>query len=221
MLVYFVEDDTGIAYIIDKTLEKLDVHKQGFQTGTAFLNAFSNILPDLILLDIMLPDVSGLELLRKVRKINKDIPIIIISALHNELDKVTALDAGADDYITKPFGILELSSRIQAKLRKLPENKLLTYGDIVIDIRKYVITSNEQEIILTKKEFDILVYLFRRPEQVLTKEEIFFDVWDTTFMGQTRALDMHVKAIRKKMAKVNSDVRIETEYGVGYKLGKE
>src|SRR5690554_3019722 len=190
MLVYFVEDDTSIAYIIDKTLEKLGVDKKGFITGQSFIDAYDEQKPDLILLDIMLPDTSGIELLKEVRNDNKEIPIIIISALFNEMDKVLAFDYGADDYITKPFGILELTSRIQAKLRKVVDKKIISFGDITIDLKKYKVYTLDNEISLTNKEFDVLSYLIKNSEEVLTKEKIFHNVWDTDFMGETRALDM-------------------------------
>lgn len=221
MLVYFVEDDKSISYIIDKTLEKMDLKKQGFQTGTEFLNAYNENIPDLILLDIMLPDISGLELLKTIRSTNTEIPIIIISALFSEMDKVVALDAGADDYITKPFGILELTSRISAKIRKIPNATEITFGDIKVDLKTYTVYVNRLVVTLTKKEYDILVFLIKQPNTVLTKEEIFFDVWETKFMGQTRALDMHVKSLRKKLSDSESNVFIETAYGIGYKLGSE
>lgn len=221
MLVYFVEDDMSISYIIDKTLENMGLNRVGFQTGSSFLDAINEKLPDLILLDIMLPDISGLELLKAVRVLDKEIPILIVSALYNEMDKVVAFDEGADDYLTKPFGILELTSRISAKLRKIPNTDELSYGNVSIDLKTYKVKVNENNIVLTKKEYDILLFLMKRPKQVLTKEEIFFDVWDTTFMGQTRALDMHIKSLRKKLLDADSNVIIETEYGIGYKLGSE
>ncbi|VEU81304.1 response regulator transcription factor [Haploplasma axanthum] len=221
MLIYFVEDDQSISYIIDKTLEKMGLERQGFQTGKEFLDAYAKKEPNLILLDIMLPDTSGLELLKKVRETNKELPIIIVSALFSEMDKVIALDAGADDYLTKPFGILELTSRIQAKLRKVSSNKIIKYHDVEIDTKKHKVIAAGEEIIFTNKEYEIFMYLIKKNDEVLSKEQIFLDVWRTSFMGETRALDMHVKAIRKKLADVNSKVVIETVYGVGYKLGVE
>lgn len=219
MLIYFVEDDKNISYVIEKTLEKMGHDKKAFYTGKSFIESYIANKPDLILLDIMLPDTSGIELLKFVRNNNKEIPIIIISALFNEMDKVLALDLGADDYITKPFGILELTSRIQAKLRKVDTSKLITLKDISIDLKKYKIYSNKTEIILTNKEFEVITFLIKNHEKVLTKEEIFKNVWDTDFMGETRALDMHVKVLRQKLLQVKSEVEIITVYGVGYKIG--
>lgn len=220
MLVYFVEDDQSISYVIQKTLEKLGLKTEAFFTGTSFLNRYYEEKPTLILLDIMLPDTSGLELLKEIRKDDAEIPVIIISALFNEMDKVIALDLGADDYITKPFGILELTSRIQARLRKVNVDKNIKYEDLLVDIKQHKVFSNDEEIYFTKKEFEILVYLLDRNDEVLSKEKIFHDVWKTSFMGETRALDMHIKAIRKKLEVINSKVLIETVYGVGYKIGR-
>lgn len=219
MLVYFVEDDQSIAYIIDKTLEKMSLEKQGFLTGKDFLEALDRKEPNIILLDIMLPDTSGLELLKKIRSKNKEVPIIIVSALFSEMDKVIALDAGADDYITKPFGILELTSRIQARLRKVPNDKEIICQDIKVDVKRHKVYASGNEVNFTNKEYDIFVYLVKRQEEVLSKEQIFLDVWKTDFMGETRALDMHIKSIRQKLESVNSEIAIHTIYGVGYKIG--
>lgn len=219
MLVYFVEDDQNISYVILKTLEKMNLSHEAFFNGESFKASFENQKPDLVLLDLMLPDTSGLDLIKYVRKFSQTIPIIVISALFDEMDKVKALDLGADDYITKPFGILELTSRIQAKLRKVSNKKIFNLADITVDFKKYKVYSNEEEIILTNKEFEVLTYLLKNSDEVLTKENIFFNVWNTDFMGETRALDMHIKALRQKLDEVNSSVKIETVYGVGYKIG--
>lgn len=219
MLVYFVEDDQSISYVIGKTLEQMNLDKKAFATGKSFMESYNETKPDLILLDIMLPDTSGIDLLKFVREDDKEIPIIIVSALFNEMDKVLALDSGADDYVTKPFGILELTSRIQARLRKVSNKKVVKLSDITVDLKKYKVFSNNNEIILTNKEFEVFVYLLKNHDEVLTKENIFFNVWNTDFMGETRALDMHIKALRQKLDEVNSSVKIETVYGVGYKIG--
>lgn len=219
MLVYFVEDDTSISYIIGKTLEKMGVDKTPFSNGKDFIKAFDAKKPDLILLDIMLPDTSGIELLKYVRENDSEIPIIIVSALFNEMDKVLALDSGADDYITKPFGILELTSRIQAKLRKVENKQLIEFSDVKIDLKQYKAFVNDSEINFTNKEYEIFACLIKNNDQVLTKENIFLQVWDTEFMGETRALDMHIRAIRQKLSEANSKVEIKTVYGVGYKVG--
>src|SRR5690554_2634500 len=161
MIVYFVEDDQSISYVIGKTLEKMGLDKKAFSTGKDFIKTYKESKPDLILLDIMLPDTSGIDLLKFVREDDKDIPIIIVSALFNEMDKVLALDSGADDYITKPFGILELTSRIQAKLRKVSKKEYLEYGDLKIDLENFRVFASGDSIRFTNKEFSILSFLVK------------------------------------------------------------
>lgn len=217
-LVYFVEDDHAIANIIDKTLKNAGIEGMGFSTGEAFLDAFRKNKPDLICLDIMLPDYSGLDILKLIRKMDKEIPIMMISALQSEMDKVLALDLGADDYMTKPFGILELTSRIQAKLRKIQDNKRLQIENVIIDDRKHIILVNNQEVYFTQKEYDILKMLMTYQHEVITKEQIFKAVWDTDFIGETRTLDMHIKSLRKKLNDFDAKISIKTVRSVGYHI---
>jgi len=138
--IFFVEDDQAIQYVIEKTIENAGFKGQGFSTGETFIDAFKKQKPDMILLDIMLPDASGLDILKLVRKLDQKVPIMMISALQNEMDKVIALDLGADDYMTKPFGVLELTSRIQAKLRTLQGDHIYTYNNVKLDDRKHLLT---------------------------------------------------------------------------------
>jgi two-component system alkaline phosphatase synthesis response regulator PhoP len=217
-LVYYVEDDQSISYIIEKTIENANYSGVSFNKGMPFLESFKKKIPDLVLLDLMLPDVSGIDLVKAIRKINTDVPIIIVSALQDEMDKVTALDAGADDYMTKPFGVLELTSRMQSKLRKLRDYKILSYENIVIDLRKHIVKISDKEIYLTNKEFDILRVLVKNQHQVVPKENIFRDVWDTTYIGETRTLDMHIKSLRHKLSGSQSEAIIKTIRGVGYQI---
>ena len=217
-LVYYVEDDQSISYIIEKTIENANYSGVSFNKGMPFLESFKKKIPDLILLDLMLPDVSGIDLVKAIRKINTDVPIIIVSALQDEMDKVTALDAGADDYMTKPFGVLELTSRMQSKLRKLRDYKILSYENIVIDLRKHIVKISDKEIYLTNKELDILRVLVKNQHQVVPKENIFRDVWDTTYIGETRTLDMHIKSLRQKLSGCQSEAMIRTIRGVGYQI---
>ena len=217
-LVYYVEDDQSISYIIEKTIENANYSGVSFNKGMPFLETFKKKIPDLILLDLMLPDVSGIDLVKAIRKINTDVPIIIVSALQDEMDKVTALDAGADDYMTKPFGVLELTSRMQSKLRKLRDYKILSYKNIVIDLRKHIVRISDKELYLTNKEFDILRVLVKNQHQVVPKENIFRDVWDTTYIGETRTLDMHIKSLRQKLSGCQSEAIIKTIRGVGYQI---
>lgn len=219
-LVYYVEDDKAIRYVIEKTVENANYTGLGFADGQAFINAFEETQPDLILLDLMLPDMSGFDLVKKIRKVNHDVPIIIVSALGDEMDKVNALDAGADDYMVKPFGVLELTSRMQSKLRKLKDNKIIEFENITLDLRKHLAIMNHESVYLTNKEFDILKVLLKHNDQVVEKEKIFKDVWDTTYIGETRTLDMHIKSLRQKLLQAKANVTIKTVRGVGYQVGK-
>ncbi len=217
-LVYFVEDDSAIANIIEKTLKNAGINGQCFSTGEAFLTAFRQQRPDMICLDVMLPDYSGLDILKLIRKLDKDIPIMMISALQSEMDKVLALDLGADDYLTKPFGILELTSRVQAKLRKLSDDKKFQIRNVILDDKKHVVNINGQEVYFTQKEYDILRLLLKYNHDVVSKEDIFKKVWDTDFIGETRTLDMHIKSLRKKLKDSQAEIEIKTVRSVGYHI---
>jgi len=217
-LVYFVEDDQAIANIIDKTLKNAGIDGQGFSSGELFLDAFRKKRPDMICLDIMLPDFSGMDLLKLIRKMDKDVPIMMISALQSEMDKVLALDLGADDYLTKPFGILELTSRIQAKLRKIQDDKKFQIENVILDDKKHVVIIGNEEVYFTQKEYDILKLLMKHENEVVTKENIFKSVWDTDFIGETRTLDMHIKSLRKKLSEYQAGIEIKTVRSVGYHI---
>jgi len=218
-LIYFVEDDQSIAYIIEKTIHHAGFKGIGFKKGEDFLNAYKKEKPDMILLDIMLPDMSGLDVLKLIRKQDQKIPVMMISALQSEMDKVIALDAGADDYMTKPFGVLELTSRIQSKVRKIGDERLFAMGNLRLDDKKHTFTIDEQEVYLTNKEFSILRLLLKNKGNVVSKESIFKDVWETDFIGETRTLDMHIKSLRSKMALYKADANISTIRGIGYQIG--
>ncbi len=217
-VIYYVEDDQAIGYVIEKTINHAGMIGKGFQKGELFLDAFKKEKPDLILLDVMLPDISGLELLKSIRKVDKETPIMMISALQSEMDKVIALDLGADDYMTKPFGVLELTSRIQAKLRKRNDEKIYQLRNIILDDKKHLCLMNEKEIYLTNKEFSILKLLLKNKGVVVTKEAIFKDVWETDFIGETRTLDMHIKSLREKLNQNQADIEIRTIRGIGYQV---
>ncbi|MFA6801445.1 MAG: response regulator transcription factor [Acholeplasmataceae bacterium] len=217
-LIYFVEDDQAIANIIDKTLKNAGIDGVNFSTGEAFLDAFRKNRPDMICLDIMLPDYSGLDILKLIRKLDKEIPVMMISALQSEMDKVLALDLGADDYMVKPFGILELTSRVQAKLRKIQDHQQIQIGNVTIDDKKHIVLINLKEVYFTQKEYDILKLLLAHPYEVVTKEQIFKSVWDTDFIGETRTLDMHIKSMRKKFIEHEANISIKTVRSVGYHI---
>jgi two-component system, OmpR family, alkaline phosphatase synthesis response regulator PhoP len=216
--IYYVEDDQSIGYIIEKTIEHAGIKGYGFQTIEDFFTQFKKQKPDMILLDVMLPDGSGLDVLKKIREVDKLIPIMMVSALQSEMDKVIALDLGADDYMTKPFGVLELTSRIQSKLRKVSRDHKISEGNVIIDDEKHLCTINQNEVYLTNKEYDILKMLIKNKKNVLTKETIFNYVWDTNYMGETRTLDMHVKALRQKLTSNQASISIITIRGIGYQI---
>ncbi len=217
-LIYFVEDDQSIAYIIQKTLDHAGLTGLSFSNAEDFFKAFRERRPDMILLDVMLPQVSGIDILKTIRKIDNEVPIMMISALQSEMDKVIALDYGADDYMTKPFGVFELTSRIQSKLRKRQSMGIYFYQDVIIDDKKHQLTIHERDVYLTQKEYDILKLLIKENGKVVSKETIFKLVWDTDFIGETRTLDMHIKSLREKLKNHESNVSIKTIRSIGYQV---
>lgn len=216
MLIYFLEDDQSIAYIIEKTLSNAGYTSKKFERADKLLDAIKLETPDLLLLDILLPESSGLEVLDKVRVFYKDLPIIMVSALGTEMDKVKALDAGADDYITKPFGILELTSRINAQLRKSSAKRIVVKENLELNKESYKCFIDQVEISLTTKEFEILYLLLKNDGKVVSKEMLFNEVWQMDVSIETRTLDMHMKSLRNKIK--DAKFEIHTVRGVGYSL---
>ncbi len=216
MLIYFLEDDSQISYIIEKTIANAGYEHKGFIKGREFLDALKKKTPDLVLLDVMLPDISGLEVLSKLRTYYKDLPVIMLSALDTEMDKVKALDLGADDYMSKPFGILELTARMNAQLRKAGARTIYEVGNMSIDKNKYKCMVNQKEVNLTTKEFDVLFLLMKNQGKVVTKETLFNEIWQMDVSIETRTLDMHIKSLREKISK--ADIEIKTIRGVGYSI---
>jgi len=217
-IVYYVEDDQSIGYIIEKTIEHAGLFGFGFQDGETLLEKYKHQKPDMILLDVMLPGMSGLDVLKHIRKHDKETPIMMISALQSEMDKVIALDLGADDYMTKPFGVLELVSRIQSKLRKNYYDQIYQLNNVSLDDKKHLCMVNDQEVYLTNKEYSILKLLLRNKNSVVSKETIFKDVWETDFIGETRTLDMHIKSLRQKLQSKEAIADIKTVRGIGYTI---
>lgn len=215
-VIYSVEDDKDISSIIRLALESAGYEVHSFLDGESFLDAFNNKKPDLILLDMMLPKISGEEILKYVRnnKLNNDIDIIIISANKLLNDKVTGLNLGADDYIEKPFEILELISRVNARFRK-SKSRILKLHDFEIDEDKRKITKNDKEYILTNTEFDLLVLLIKNNGNCLSRDEIMDELWGEDTNYESRTIDMHIRNIRKKL---NDDSIILTLHGHGYRV---
>lgn len=215
-IIYSVEDDKDIAKIINKTLSKQGYEVLTFYNGTSFLEAMESQKPDMILLDMMLPDLSGSELLRRIKKkpANSEIPIIIISANALVTDKVDGLDMGADDYIAKPFDLLELMSRVNARFRRYKKDLILETGFLMLNVETHICKYKEKEIPLTVKEFEILELLLKNKGKLVTRDQILTEIWGEDEL-ETRTLDMHIKSIRKK---IGAEDIIETVYGLGYKV---
>lgn len=217
-LIYIVEDDESIREIETIALKNSNYIVSAFENAKEFYKKLDELVPDLILLDVMLPDESGYDIVRKLRKrpATQDIPIIMVTAKTTEMDMIKGLDGGADDYIKKPFSIMELITRVKALLRRTAkeEPKLLKLDDLVIDHERYVVTVNNEPVDLTYKEYELLRLLMGSQGIVMTREVIMRSVWDTDFEGETRTVDMHIKTLRHKLGDYGS--RIKTVRNVGY-----
>lgn len=217
-LIYIVEDDESIREIETIALKNSNYIVSAFENAKEFYKKLDELVPDLILLDVMLPDESGYDIVRKLRKrpATQDIPIIMVTAKTTEMDMIKGLDGGADDYIKKPFSIMELITRVKALLRRTAkeEPKLLKLDDLVIDHERHVVTVNNEPVDLTYKEYELLRLLMGSQGIVMTREVIMRSVWDTGFEGETRTVDMHIKTLRHKLGDYGS--RIKTVRNVGY-----
>jgi two-component system alkaline phosphatase synthesis response regulator PhoP len=217
-LIYIVEDDESIREIETIALKNSNYIVSAFENAKEFYKKLDELVPDLILLDVMLPDESGYDIVRKLRKrpATQDIPIIMVTAKTTEMDMIKGLDGGADDYIKKPFSIMELITRVKALLRRTAkeEPKLLKLDDLVIDHERHVVTVNNEPVDLTYKEYELLRLLMGSQGIVMTRDVIMRSVWDTDFEGETRTVDMHIKTLRHKLGDYGS--RIKTVRNVGY-----
>lgn len=222
VMIYLLEDDNGIQNFVLYALRSSGFDAQGFETPSAFYSAMNERIPDLLLLDIMLPEEDGISILKKLRDNDntRDLPIIMLTAKTTEFDKVTGLDSGADDYITKPFGAMELISRINALLRRtrsiVSENRL-TAGDITLIPSRHEVFRGEERLILTLKEYELLAALMKNKGKVIQRDELLSKVWGYDFTGESRTLDVHIRTLRSKLGE-SGDI-IETVRGVGYKVG--
>ena len=224
--IFAVEDDAALQELYIYSLEN-DFNCRCFDDGESFFETLTNTneIPDLIILDIMLPGDDGFIILSRLKseKSTAHIPVIIVSAKGEEISKIKGLNMGADDYISKPFGILELIARIKANLRKNDKiNKSVSakvvYKDIVIDFTKHCITVNSKIIQTTLKEYNLLCLLCENAEKVQNREVIFNEIWGDYFIGETRTLDIHIKELRRKLSEAESEAYIKTLRGVGYML---
>ena len=221
-MIYIVEDDSSIRELVAYTLKMAGFETDTFSNGEEFFIALSNSnQPELILLDIMLPGEDGITILKKIRNSSKtrSIPVIMMTAKGTEYDKVLGLDNGADDYITKPFGMLELISRIKAVLRRTSDNPSdyeLHAGDITVNPGKHRVMVNGENVILTYKEFELLKLFLQNAGIVMTRESIMEHIWGIDFEGESRTLDMHIKTLRHKLG--NAGSYIKTVRNVGYRI---
>jgi two-component system alkaline phosphatase synthesis response regulator PhoP len=221
-VIFAVEDDAALQEVYQYSLEE-EFDCRCFDDGESFFSALAKRnLPDLILLDIMLPGDDGFTILARLKtdQTTAHIPVIMVSAKGEEVSKVRGLNMGADDYIAKPFGILELIARIKANLRKNGKetSRSVVYKDIIVDHAKHCISVNGTHIQTTLKEYNLLCLLCENPEKVQSREKIFSEVWGSSFAGETRTLDIHIKELRKKLSEARSEAVIQTIRGVGYML---
>lgn len=220
-LIYSIEDDEDIAYIIKATLTKQGYDVVSFPDGESFLDTFKTKKPDMILLDMMLPKIQGKEILKLIRNdfSNNDIQIIIVSANGMTIDKVDGLDLGADDYIAKPFDLLELISRVNAKARRATQNKSLTFHDLILNPSSKTLYRDNERIDLTSLEYKLLVFLLKNKNRVVSKKEIALELYNDETKEESRTIGMLIKSIRKKIGD-NDQKIIVSRYGIGYLINE-
>lgn len=220
-MIYCVEDDKNIRELIVYTLNTTGMHAKGLESGKELWDALSEEMPELILLDIMLPGEDGIKLLGKLKKESRyeKIPVIMVTAKGTEYDKVKGLDEGADDYVTKPFGMLELVSRIKAVLRRVEkkDKKVKILGPLSVHMEKHEVKVDGTPVVLTLKEYEMLCKLINNPDTVFSRERLLEEIWGYEAEVETRTIDVHVRTLRQKLGAA-SDV-VETVRGVGYRLG--
>ncbi len=221
-MIYLLEDDGSIRNFVEYALESSGLETRGFERPSDFWRELDRCMPSLLLLDIMLPEEDGLEILKKLRarRDTARLPVIMLTARGTEYDKVMGLDNGADDYIAKPFGIMELLSRVRALLRRTepeggPEGEL-TLGGIRLSPSARTVTADGESVTLTHKEFEILALLMSKPGTVFTRDRILTAVWGVDFDGESRTLDVHIRTLRGKLGRCGE--RIRTVRGIGYKM---
>ncbi len=218
-LIYILEDDRNIREIEEIALKNADYEVISFETAAEFGKRLKEKVPDLLLLDLMLPDADGLRLVTQLRQnvMTMSLPVIMVTAKTTEIDKVRGLDSGADDYLTKPFSVMELISRVKALLRRSMKGlkeRVITIGEISLDVERRKVTVAGERCELTYKEYELLKLLMNNAGIVTPREEILSKVWETDFEGESRTIDMHIKTLRQKLG--SSANRIKTVRNVGY-----
>ena len=224
-MIYLLEDDDNIRKLVEYALSSQGIKAEGFARPSEFWEAICASLPDLIMLDIMLPEQNGLDILKKLKSNSKtaSVPVIMLTAKGTEFDKVTGLDAGADDYIAKPFGMTELIARVRAVLRRYEKtsDKKQKYkiGEVKIYPDEHRVLCSGKEVVLSLKEYELLLALVKADGKVLTRDNLLNGIWGYDFDGETRTVDVHIRRLRSKLG--DNGVVIETVKGVGYKIGGE
>jgi two-component system alkaline phosphatase synthesis response regulator PhoP len=220
-VIWCVEDDASIRDIEVYALTSTGFEAKGFEDGNSFWNALQAEIPELVVLDVMLPGQDGISLLKRMKQTKefRDIPVIMATAKGSEYDKIQGLDLGADDYLVKPFGIMEMVSRVKAVLRRckpVKDSKLLKLEGVVLNPEEHTVTVDGERVILTHKEYELLYMFLSQPGIAFTREQLLGSVWNTDYVGETRTVDMHIRTLRQKLGAYGCF--IETVRNVGYRL---
>ena len=220
-MIHVVEDDAGVRELELYALRQAGFEAEGFAEPSAFREALKTTLPDAVILDVMLPGEDGISILRSLRRETRTrrLPVILVTARDAEMDKVRGLDEGADDYLTKPFGVMELLARVRALLRRSGEDapeECLTLGDVTLDRARHRVTAGGAEVVLTHMEFELLAFLMAHAGKAVTREVLLDDVWGIAYAGDTRTVDVHIRTLRQKLGASGS--MIATVRGVGYRM---
>ncbi len=221
MLIYLVEDDNSIRELVAYTLQSAGFRAEGFDKPSTFWHGLETQMPDLILLDLMLPEEDGISILKELRQEpgTKKMPIILLTAKSSEYDKVMGLEYGADDYVAKPFSMMELLARVKALLRRVEKDEDISMivGDLSVNKTRHEVMVNGKSVTLTLKEFELLCLLLENRGKVLTRDQLLNSIWGYEFDGENRTVDVHIRTLRQKLGSCGE--YIETVRGVGYKVG--
>ncbi|MFR6098883.1 MAG: response regulator transcription factor [Longibaculum sp.] len=216
--IFVIEDDENIQEIVKLSLESNGYQVTLFDNAIDAIAAFHEFAPDLAIFDVMLPQMDGITAVKKIRETNTQVPILILSAKDTEIDKIHGLDSGSDDYMTKPFGVLELCARVRTLLRRVqPKSKQIKTPSLTIDKSTHVVTHFDQIMDLTHKEYQLLLYLIENKQRVVERDELLNNIWGYDFIGESRALDVHIRSLRKKLDD-DGEKYIKTIRSVGYRF---